>query len=225
MREPHPTGPVSASVRASVLAPGLVALTLLAGCGVAHPTTAAAILQPASPSPSPAHPTALPSATRAVKAPPAPKVVGAAAGLPACATGELSAGLAGTQGAAGHILDVFSLTNRGTGSCRLDGYPGLALLDRAGRGLPTDPVHGADMAFPAVSAHPVVLNAGQAASFSVGYSDVPSGAQPDCSNAAALAITPPGQSSALRVATALAPCGGGRLDVSPVVAGSHGVPS
>ena len=61
----------------------------------------------------------------------APETAPAAATV--CRTGDLAGSIEGTEGAAGHIYELLVLTNRGTGPCLLQGFPGLSFLDAEGR--------------------------------------------------------------------------------------------
>ncbi|MHB2024195.1 MAG: DUF4232 domain-containing protein [Mycobacteriales bacterium] len=125
-----------------------------------------------------------------------------------------------SQGAAGHMLYVFTLTNHSATTCQMDGYPTLTMYSDTGKALAVASSHGADMAFPAVSPTAVPLAAGATASFSLGFSDVPT-SNNACPAVATVAITPPQAAGSVRVKASLMPCG--RVDVSPVVAGSNGV--
>ena len=199
-------------------AAGLLPLLALAAAacgsqpGSDNPAVAAST-SPGAASASPSDPATSPSPSVS------PTPVQNLSGAPACQVGNLAVKLASSQGAAGHILDVFTLTNNGP-ACALDGYPALTLLGSGGQAVPETYSHGADMAFPAESPKPVHLAPGETASFSVGFADVPSGSQSSCASATAVKVVPPGNSASATVSATLAPCG--TIDVSPVVAGSNG---
>jgi hypothetical protein len=84
-------------------------------------------------------------------------------------------------------------------------------------GIPRHPRLGV---FTGVSPVPtrVVLEPRGGARFFLHYSDVPSAMVPDCPQASALLITPPDETHQVQLAASLAPCSGGTIDVSPVVA-------
>jgi hypothetical protein len=208
--------------RAAYLVP-LAGLFFAAGCGGGshHPAAPAAARAALAPSSSPsASPSASPALGQASRGPSPAASASLSAPVVVSDCPALAAALGSTQGAAGHILDVFTLTNTASTGCTLDGYPSLSLIASDGRSIAAAQAHGSDMAFPAVSAQPVHLAGGAVASFSVGYSDVPTGSA-SCPTAVSVRITPPGSTAALAVRSAVTVCG--RLDVSPVVAGSNGV--
>lgn len=193
----------------------LAMAAFLAGCSAATPRHSATA--PSAQRTPLAAPTATTSPTATNSASPAASSSAGPGGASGCPS--MSAALGSSQGAAGHILDVFTLTNTAAAACTLDGYPTLAMFAASGGGLPARYSHGADMAFPALSPRPVSLAAGATASFSVGYSDVPTSSA-SCPTAASVGITPPGGSIVLTVRTSVTFCG--QIDVSPVVAGSNG---
>jgi hypothetical protein len=55
-----------------------------------------------------------------------------ASGTPMCATAQLSAALGGGDAGAGNLYRYLVLTNTGTTTCHLTGYPGLSMLDANG---------------------------------------------------------------------------------------------
>lgn len=67
-----------------------------------------------------------------------------ASGAPSCATNDLKAAVAGSQGAAGSDYVTIDFTNTGSSSCTLYGYPGVSLANSGGPiGAPAtrDPSH------------------------------------------------------------------------------------
>ncbi|WP_419994107.1 DUF4232 domain-containing protein [Streptomyces boninensis] len=82
--------------------------------------------------------TALIAAGSAVAAAAAVVAVPAAAQAtttPTCRTSQLSAALGGQEAGAGNIYQHLVLTNKSSTACALKGYPGVSLLDAAGKQL------------------------------------------------------------------------------------------
>jgi hypothetical protein len=149
-----------------------------------------------------------------------------APGTPRCSSTQLTATKGGGQGAAGHIfLDVI-FTNTGSSACHLFGYPGMALLDKNKDPLTTHVTFGGGM-LPNTPKKTVVLAVGGKASFTLAYSDVPTGnADPAtaCPQASFERVTPPDETASVLLTADMAPCDG-KINVSPVVAGANGVTS
>ena len=141
----------------------------------------------------------------------------------ACRAAALYAAPGVTDGGAGHLHQVVTVTNQGV-RCTLDGYPSLVLRDDRGETVTLTQTHDGDIAFPAKAATPVVMVTGAVASFDLGYSDIPSGSERSCAAGTLLTITPPHaatrEGTALRLA--MAPCDHGHVAVSPFVAGAQG---
>jgi hypothetical protein len=132
----------------------------------------------------------------------------------------------GTNGALGNVLTVYVLKNTSATTCRLFGYPGLQMLDPSHRPLPTTVTRGGAYTFPAQAPSRVILRPGGLASFSVGYTDNPTGDEPpsvQCVPSTYVEITPPDEHQPLLLASLIAPCGHGDIIVSPVVSGEHGL--
>ncbi len=140
-----------------------------------------------------------------------------------CLASQLQGSQGTGQGAAGHIVGAFVLRNSSASPCTLNGYPGLQMLDGKRHPLPTVVVRGAAMGLPAVPPALVNLTPGGSASFSLAYEDVPIGNEGPCPTSAQLEITPPNDFDHLVVHATLSPCSGGKITVSPVVAGTNGV--
>lgn len=140
----------------------------------------------------------------------------------ACGGSALAGQVASTNGGAGHVQVVITLTNHSSAACAMDGYPALRLLGAGAQPLPTTVIHGGAMSFANRSPKPVQLAAGAVASFDIEYSDVPSGSETSCPQALALAVTPPGGAGVVHVPLHAVACSHGTLHVSPVVAGSAG---
>jgi Protein of unknown function (DUF4232) len=101
------------------------------------------------------------------------------------------------QGAAGTAYLTYGLTNIGSRSCTMIGYPGFSILDSSGkivqhaarRGLPTP-----------APVKLVILQPGQRATFTVVSSDViPSPGCPHVFTGVMAQVYPPNQRAALRI--------------------------
>jgi hypothetical protein len=141
----------------------------------------------------------------------------AAAALPRCHTGDLDARFAEAAGgaAAGSVYLDLGLTNHSSHPCRIYGFPGMSLIDAAGRWLPTtlsrDPVQ------PAL----VTLAPGQTAWAMVHYAHVPADDETfPCQPAAAgLVVTPPDETTQLTIDVKLTDvCQHGRMGTAPMAA-------
>jgi hypothetical protein len=164
--------------RAALLRPGLRGLALAAAvCPVVLASACAsrAPLRAAGPA-SPQPPAAASANTAGPSSPPptdgAPSTAPAAASpVPRCTERNLAAGVSSYQVGGGQSGIIITLTNTGTASCSMYGYPGLGLQDDAHHVLPSHTHWG-----PTYFAHdpgpaPIVLAPGQAASASVALSD------------------------------------------------------
>jgi hypothetical protein len=127
------------------------------------------------------------------------------------------------QGAAGTITGTIVLTNVGTSSCTVNGYPSIALSSGSGAPLTVTVVNGLTVDVSAqanASPSAVVLGVGGTAQMAYQYSDVPTGSQTSCpqSEAASVAL-PNGGGSSPTFPLTMAPCNNGTVYVSPVYAG------
>ncbi|MGH9021294.1 MAG: DUF4232 domain-containing protein [Acidimicrobiales bacterium] len=144
----------------------------------------------------------------------------------ACTGSDFSGAYNTGEGAAGTIYATVTLTKTSPGSCAADGYPTLTLLDRLGAVLTsrTVDVPGQSTAVtfldsrakPAPTRH--VVASGATLTFSLAYSDVPTGSQTTCPSAQTVSVGfAAGESSApVTPAVAPAPCDGGLVWVSPL---------
>jgi hypothetical protein len=155
---------------------------------------------------------------------------GASAAL-ACRSAQLSARLGRFGVAAGSVGGVAVLRNDSSEPCALEGYPGLRMLDRAGRRIPTHVHRGASMTAPAVAVRRVTLAPGGVARFHIGFTDMTGYGFAHCPVSARVAPTPPGAASAIIVPWQLQPYGGsavhvrcGVINVSAVFAAPPGRP-
>ena len=164
------------------------------------------------------------SASASASASPSPT---APAGPPRCTPDQLTATKGAGQGAAGHIFLNVILTNTAKTACHLLGYPGMALLDSNRDPLTSHVTFGGGMLPPTAKQNVVLAPSGGQASFTLVYSDVPTGnADPAtaCPEASFESITPPDDTTTVELAAVMAPCDG-KVNVSPVVGGPDGVTS
>jgi hypothetical protein len=187
-------------------ASGLLALVLLSACGGGGGPTSAA------------HP----SSTPAQVATSLPPTAAASSGpqLDRCHTAGLSLSvLSQPNGGAGNFVQEFGLTNRAAVACSVYGYVGMALLDAAGNQLPTRVVRDTGGRFAFAHIGQYTVRPGATAPFWLHWEDVPVGAQPGCTTSVGLILTPPDETTQLRLdGVRITACGGGELDVSPVTA-------
>ena len=128
-----------------------------------------------------------------------------------------------SQGAAGTIQMTIDVTNEGSAPCRIKGYPTIQLLDSNMTEMTTTVVQGmADFEPAAANAAPTTqhLAAGGTDEFVMQYSDVPSGTQTTCPEAASINVYPPGSATPFNVIASITPCGLGMLNVSPFFSGT-----
>jgi hypothetical protein len=137
-----------------------------------------------------------------------------------CHTSQLAVSTGPVGAAAGTIAASFVLTNTSKVTCTLLGYPGFSLLDNQGQPMIGNVGRKGGPAFPVMKPARVTLAPRRAASFSVGYSDVPTGPEP-CRMSVSALITPPDETTQLTIADQ-APVCGQLFYVSPVVAGANG---
>jgi Domain of unknown function (DUF4232) len=150
----------------------------------------------------------------------------AGAGLPSrCLTRALAATVGQADVAMGHVGQVVHLRDRSSSRCTLRGYPRLRMLDASGRAMPTEVRRGSAYTVPHVRLRQVALRPGGEASFDAGFEDRTGFGTRHCPTSARVAITPPGDSTALTVVWRIAPYGGdiphlrcGEITVSPVFA-------
>jgi len=110
----------------------------------------------------------------------------------------------------GTIVSGFVITNTGTISCTLEGYPGLVLVPASGT---VSPVIKRVGQAPQV----VTLLAGGEGAFTIEYGDEPVDGQQSCPTIVGLDVTLPHSGGAVPVTTRFSPCGAPDLDVSEVL--------
>jgi hypothetical protein len=189
------------------LAASIVVAAALCACGAGGPISAA-------------RPSATPSSV--VTTLPSTATGGGSGGtqLDRCHTSGLALSAPGRPGAAaGNGFQEFGLTNRTGTACWVYGYVGMALIDAAGNQLPTRVVRDTGSRFGFAHLGRYVVAAGATTPFWVHWEDVPVAAQPGCTTSAGLIVTPPDETTQLRLdGVHITACGGGELDVSPVTA-------
>ena len=106
-------------------------------------------------------------------------------------------------------------------TCALRGYPGVRLLDSAGRLMPPTPRRGSAFVFTDPGPTTIVLPARDGeASFAIGGEDYDQVHQRECPTAAKIAVYAPDTRNALVVVTPFPACRG--ITFSAVVAGRLG---
>jgi hypothetical protein len=116
---------------------------------------------------------------------------------PGCVSSQLSARVAGSEGAAGTLFVTIAFTNTSTSPCHLEGSPTIQALSPSGTLLPIQDRSGLPEG-PSLEASTVLLRQGEEAAVVVAYSDVNMGPQL-CLTAGSLRITPTGSADALEV--------------------------
>jgi hypothetical protein len=171
-----------------------------------------------------------PPATSAGSAPatPAAPSTGAAgsphvAGVPSCATADLSVTIGPSQGTAGSIYQPIVFTNTGTATCTLYGYPGVSLAG----GSPVAQIGAAAARSTATAASIITLAPGAAANALLQYTEAGNYSPSTCTPtpATTLVVYPPGQTASASVAYSTTGCGATGVDilhVGAVTAGSGG---
>jgi hypothetical protein len=128
------------------------------------------------------------------------------------------------QGAAGTITGTVTVTNAGSSSCTVDGYPTLALLSGSGAPLPVTMVDGLSVTVTpqaGAAASSVTLAPSGTAQFAYQFSDVPVGSETSCPTSEMATTTMPGATAASPpFALAIDPCDNGTIRVSPVYSSS-----
>jgi hypothetical protein len=145
-----------------------------------------------------------------------------AAGLAACA--QVSAIPGQVQGAAGTIVGTITLSEVGTGTCTINGYPSLTRFNSSGGVVTTTLVHGLTVNQSGPASQPpalVTLTPTQQAEFTFQYSDVVTGTETSCAVSSSVSITTPGATMpSSPVTLAISACNNGTVEVSPVYAAS-----
>lgn len=147
-----------------------------------------------------------------------------AAGIPRCGAPDLNITAGDSQGAAGTISAVFTMTNKSGHPCELNGYPGIGMQYQDGKLAPTTANRGGGMSmksWPGPSR--VVLQNGGNAYFVMDYSDVPTG-NGTCAQFPGIVVTPPNGVATASVKYGASPCtvnGSYVVNVSAVSGSKH----
>ena len=195
---------------------------LLVGMGVGIlAATSACTSSPASKSStasSTSAPTASTSSTSSTSPPASTST--SATGTPAgnaqtCSSARLRLSLSGSQGAGGTNYAVYLLTNTGTSTCVLQGYPTVKLLDQNGVvvGGPASntgpPITGAPQ-----GVHLITIAPGKSAAFKLTYiENQPVGQCPNPTYGSSLSVIPPGATTPLTLQARVGAC---ELAVGPI---------
>ncbi|MER7498860.1 DUF4232 domain-containing protein [Nonomuraea pusilla] len=135
-----------------------------------------------------------------------------------CHSADLSARVGALDAGAGQRNAPLVLTNVSSRSCRLYGYVGLIMIDARGDVLRTRTRRNG-------STHPqgVTLRPGASAHATLHWTVITTGHETRCPQSARLIILPPDEvGTHLEIPFTAAPCDDGRIDVTPVAAGTHG---
>jgi len=143
----------------------------------------------------------------------------------ACKASDFSGAYNEGQGAAGTIEASVTLTKSTAGSCTLKGWPLMTLQDRLGAVLPVHLVDvpsssGNAIQFDTAAANKapttLTLHQNSTTTFSLAYSDVPTGATA-CESAVTLSVQFVASGAAINVTPqyAVQPCNAGQIWVSP----------
>ena len=201
-------------------------VAVLAGCGSDDTAAGGSTTGSSSASsPSASSSAAAPSASTApvegspTTAPPSAPAGGSSAGPGRCTTDQLALELRDPGEGAGQRYVTVVLTNRGTGSCRIDGYGGVGLVDSSGRALPTEQVRDSSAA-----PQPVDLAPGSSAVSRLQWTVVPGTGDatdgPCQPEPADLQVIPPDERAPLSAGWSYGPvCSGGRIDQQAYRAG------
>jgi hypothetical protein len=141
-------------------------------------------------------------------------------GISACA--QVSATPGQAQGAAGTIIGTVTLSEVGTGTCTINGYPSLTRFSASGATVVTTLVHGLTVNVSGPASQPpalVTLTPTRQAEFTYQFSDVVTGTETSCAVSTTLSVTTPGATTpSAKVPVTMSACNNGTVDVSPVYA-------
>jgi hypothetical protein len=133
---------------------------------------------------------------------------------------HITASAGGSQGAAGTITGVVTVTNTGPTTCTVNGYPTMGLFSGSGAPLTVTMVDGLTVSVsPQANAAPsaVTLAPSGTAQFAYQISDVPTGNETSCPTSEQATTTmPKAATSSAYFALAIAPCNNGTIRVSPL---------
>jgi hypothetical protein len=178
------------------------AALLLAACGSSTTTTVSRTgARHGSTGAAPSAPTATTTPTTSTTGPATRTSTSAA--VPACTAAMLKLSFLGGQGATGHGLLGFALTDPSDRPCHTYGYPGVQFLSASDVPLPTAATRTTHDFFGTAPETAITLAPGHSASFRLGVTHFSSGGgSAGCETAAALQVIPPDDTHTLRVAIA-----------------------
>jgi hypothetical protein len=160
--------------------------------------------------------TTAPATTTSTTTAPATTTTTAAAS--GCGAVTATAGI--TEGAAGTITGSITLTEVGTASCTLIGYPVMAMFAGSGASLPVTMVNGLSVSISsAANGQPTSVTLGPTSklAFTYQFSDVPSGSQTSCPSSATADVTLPSNGgTTAKFPIVMDPCSNGTIRVSPL---------
>ncbi len=159
----HREASVIAGTRTMLMAATAAALLATAGCGTEAVSQGAA---------------ATPAGTTA-----------ATSTVPRCYTQNLAAGLHGSQAGLANRGFILTLTNTGSTSCSLNGYPGLGLENARHMALPSHTLRGSTYFDPDPGRRLIVLSPGETVSADVAFAA--DGTAAESVTATYLVVTPP----------------------------------
>ncbi len=137
-----------------------------------------------------------------------------AGATPMCATSQLTARLGGSDAGAGNLYRYLVLTNHGSATCHLTGFPGVSLLDSGGRQI------GPAATRVSETYAPVVLKPGASASDTIHTANHMGTCLP---TSAQVKVYPPGNTASLTIPGQITACHG-ELQITPLAAGTGGNP-
>ncbi|WP_424531223.1 DUF4232 domain-containing protein [Sphaerisporangium viridialbum] len=133
-----------------------------------------------------------------------------------CHTGSLAARVGAVSPGAGQRYAPLVLTNKSAKTCWVYGYVGLIMIDGRGDVLRTRTRRDG------TQPRRITLRPGAGAYAKMHWTVVPTGRETRCPESARLIILPPDEVDAhLEIPFKAAPCDDGRIDVSPMAAGTH----
>jgi Protein of unknown function (DUF4232) len=176
-----------------------------------------------TPSPSPsATPSPTPPASSPAPSPEPTAVPVQGSGMARCDVNDLRLSRGTVGAAAGNVAFDFIFTNVSGSTCYLYGFPGMQMMDSAGKPLLPTPSRNGGQVIADNVPHRVDLAPGATASFTVGSVD-PGVVQGGCPVSASVVVTPPDSYNHFTIPASIADCANPYGPyISPVVAGSQG---
>lgn len=212
-------------MRLLVLAVGASATLFLVACGSQSPTrrttTTTTTRPPATSSPTSTSSTSS-STTSSTSTTNVTRSTTTTTAAASTACNQISGTASQMMGAAGTITGLITLTNTGSATCVMNGYPVVALFSGSGAPLVVTMVDGLSVNLsPSANGPPTTVSVapGGHAQFAYQYSDVPVGSETSCSSSeVAEATAPGGHAASPTFQLAADPCNNGTIRVSPVYA-------